>query len=162
VLVLAVDPGMEGAVSAYAGDRFLWSKRVTNDKAAVLGVLQWAQREAPKHGGLTVVVERQFQGRGAKMNPSTTETLMRSRFLWEILSDVLGIEVVLVWPSSWQSKTLCLAPPVDEKGKKLNTTKKQSIWVAKHFVKDQDWSDGEADSALIGRWHVKQRAKEAF
>lgn len=161
MLVLAVDPGTKGAVSAYSGDRFLWAKKVENDKAAVLGVLQWAHREAPSHGGLVVVVERQFQGRGSKLNPATTETLMRSRFLWEILSDVLGIEVALVWPSSWQSKTLCLAPPTDEKGKMMNT-KKKSIWVAKHFVKDQEWSDGEADSALIGRWFSKQRAKEAF
>ena len=161
MLVLAVDPGTKGAVSAYAGDRFLWTKGIENDKQAVLGVLQWAQREAPAYGGLTVVIERQFQGRGIKINPATAEVLMRSRFLWEILAEVMGIEVALVWPSTWQSKTLTLAPPINEKGKKMNT-KKKSIWVAQHFIEDRPWTDGEADSALIGRWFVKQRAKESF
>lgn len=161
MLVLAVDPGLKGAVSVYAGDRFLWSKKVENNKQAVLGVLQWAQREAPAHGGLSVVIERQFQGRGAKLNPATAEVLMRSRFLWEILADVLDIEVALIWPATWQSKTLTLAPPRDEKGKAMNT-KKKAIWVAKRFIEDRPWTDGEADSALIGRWYVKQRAKEAF
>lgn len=161
MLLLGIDPGKQGAVSAWTGDRFLWVKRVDNTKEDVIGVLQWAKREAPGHGGLSITIERQFQGRGAKLNPATAEVLMHSRFLWEILADVLEIEATLVWPSTWQSKQLAPAPAKTEKGHKM-TTKMKSIWVANHYIAKRDWTDGESDAALIGRWYARIKAAENF
>lgn len=155
--MLGVDPGQKGAVSCWAHGRYVWSKRVANTKDEVIGVLQWAKQEGERHGGLVLVLERQFRSVG-KSNPKTEEVLLRSRFLWEILAEVLEITTMLVWPATWQSQ-LQVAPPTDDRGRKLDT-KKKAIWVARHMIRDQRWSDGEADSALIARWWVRKQARE--
>lgn len=156
MLTLAVDPGKEGAAAWWIGARFINSRRVENTKQAVVGMLQWAQAEAKKHGdgALMLLVERQFQHTGKRGNVATTETLMRSRFLWEILGDVLDVPTTLVWPATWQAQ-LTLAPKQDPKGRKMNT-KARSIWVANRYIVERPWSDGEADAALIGRWYVRR------
>jgi hypothetical protein len=158
LLTLAVDPGKHGAAAWWIGDRFINARLVENTKEAVTGVLQWAQAEAKGHGkgGLVLLIERQFQHMGKRANVSTTEALMRSRFLWEILGEVLDIPTVLVWPATWQTQ-LTLAPAQDDKGRKMST-KAKSIWVASRYILDRKWTDGEADAALIGRWHVRKNA----
>ena len=162
-LVLGVDPGAAfGAALFFDGALIAWwdGKQSTE---IVARIMAFVKSKVKEHGCTAVVaVENQFVGRGKAANPITTASILRSRHLWEILAELMEIEVgPSFYPASWQT-VLAESPILKSEG----DTKDRSMALARkrwHLVLDKKKPAERpdlADALCMCLWYTRKQMEE--
>lgn len=164
--VLAVDPGERAGVSLFRFEEMpvrgfyldsCWE--VNGDSTRAIADVV---RGFKKKSGVPsiVVVERQFMKKrdGGKVQIQGFETLLRRRLVWETIAEVFRLPTALIYPVSWQSKSLAKKIDDDETTKDRAKRACLELWPDRSGI----WESYEnaCDSALLGKFysgHVLER-----
>ena len=114
-----------------------------------------AQALVSTYGPVEFVVEGQWVPRAdedgrPRQNPATLEVLYESRFVWSTVAKMMGIRVVVVKPSTWQ--TVLREIPREIAGEKL-TTKNRSMRHGRLYWTAID-NDHKADAVGMAIWRL--------
>jgi hypothetical protein len=117
------------------------------------------QVKRAKQLGATIVIERQFPGGRSGANPMDLERVILTRGMVLAVAEMVGVPVVQVFPSTWQSVVLRVVPllpeisKVSEKtGRARHDTKKAVAWLVDRLYPGRLRNKDERDAAAIGRW----------
>ena len=162
-LILAVDPGRSCGVALLLHGHPVLVRTVRGDLLGhILAVIQHVAKLQAEHGMATVVLELQYQPRESKdgkrrgSNPKALATLYKRRHYWEILAEVYGLAVELVYPATWQT-VLGEVPKLDAEGNKRTTKARARAYAEKHF-KGKAKDDEQGDALAMGHWRWRQGA----
>lgn len=154
---VGIDPGKVAGVSVLLGRRLAWTITLRGDLFPdILGAIQRLDRYRSQQGQpMKAALELQYGQRGKKQNYKSLETLLRRRHMWETLALVYDIEIVKVWPSTWQTQ-LSEVPRLDGKGNKRGTKVRSLELARKVYGQDRIADDAQSDSVLMARWLSNQ------
>lgn len=159
--VVGVDPAW--SKNKNAGVSFLestgklrWARPYKGDDLRVVAnVVSEARRD-----GATIVVERQFLGRGASANPATFEKLVCARDQWRVVCAIMVVPFVMVYPSTWQSQLKAVPrthAPLFDGARRVGqrSTHERMLELARElYGEDAIATHDEAAAALIARWYM--------
>jgi len=142
-MILAIDPGKKAGWAAYTQGEYQGSATIDGDSVkAVSSMIDYWQPD-------TLVLEDQFfrprQLKGIK-------TLLRRRFIWEVLAEHLGVESIeIVEASKWQAHF------------RVRPGDKLAIQKLARTLTGNEVEPDEADAILIGEWFIsEQQRREVF
>lgn len=142
-MILAIDPGKRAGWAAYTQGEYQGSDVVDGDSATAAASLleYWAPD--------TLVLEDQFFRPGRLKG---IKTLLRRRYIWEVLAEHMGIDAVeIVEASKWQSHY------------RIKPGDKQAIQRLAHAIVGNEVEPDEADAILMANWWDSvSRFKEAI
>lgn len=154
-LVFSVDPGGSGAFSMFINGKFIdWGIR---EHTEVLGIFRAMkafdkQRINPNVAPL-LVIENQFVKPGESGNIKTSRILTERRMRWQVCAELLGWDVEVIFPSTWQAKTIRKLP-----GK---NTKERSILFASQFSGRTPPTHDVADAFCIGYFWIQSAIQQS-
>jgi hypothetical protein len=142
-ITLAVDPGKRAGYAAFADKRMEQSSVIDGDSVKEIGfILGLFEPDILIVEDQYIPVGHDRRGKARVMNQKGLKTLMRRRYIWEVLAEERGIRVESVNPQTWQAYFKLKA------GDKAGMVKLASVLIEKDVVVD------EADAVLIGWWFV--------
>lgn len=153
--LVAIDPGRKTGVAVMVEGDLVETHAVPGDQLE--GVVAMVQPLISKALDRTLfIVERQFAARGAAFNPKSLETLFWRRHMWEIVLDIHGARRVRVHPSTWQATELAVAVR-DRTIKRSKDTKARALFACRCWWPGRNFTEDEADAALMARWYRNQQ-----
>ena len=93
---------------------------------------------------VVLVLEDQYIGK----NWATGKVLITRRVRWQAIAELFGWEVIMVNPSTWQSRVLARLPGAD--------TKSRSVFLAEDITGTKPPTDDVADAICIGEFWIRQ------
>lgn len=107
-----------------------------------------------------VAIENQFGG--SRTGFKSIETLLRRRHEWEILCEIYGVEVVRVYPATWQGALLNRVPKFNSDGTKKTTKARSLLLATKLWPKVEGWTQDTAEAAAIAEWFRTRLMREGM
>jgi len=138
MIILAIDPGDPAGWAKFIGGEYDGSGTINGDSPSVARDLLIAL------GPDVLVLEDQHPG---KSGWKSLRTLMRRRFIWEVVAELEGVEVHPMDPSTWQGFYRL------KKGKHAPKMVEQYSPLASALIGREVWGD-EAAAILMGMWGV--------
>jgi len=142
-MILAIDPGKKAGWAAYTQGEYQGSATIDGDSVkAVSSMIDYWQPD-------TLVLEDQFFRPGRLQG---IKTLLRRRFIWEVLAEHLGVESIeIVEASKWQAHF------------RVRPGDKLAIQKLARTLTGNEVEPDEADAILIGEWFIsEQQRREVF